>query len=181
MVQQLRNDPRYVESHYFDAIPAYHQDVMVTSGKLSGRGLITVEPLVFTSKASSSAEDGQEMYVFYHVGDRIMHHQRDSVHTGLLATLMDEGLSRCAFSRLPSKYGVTASLELDYKAPLPANSYIVLRAKNTDAKQRKSWAQGSLEVLDSSCTLEKHGEVIVEGSVLMIEPKWAKYIVWLFN
>lgn len=172
-IKGLRADPDFVESRYCDVIPKYHQGFMVTSNQLSGPGLLTVEPLVFTSR------DNGTMYVLYHVGDRVQHHRQGepAVHNGFLATLMDEGLSRCAFARLPHKYGVTATLDLSFESPLPPNSYLVLRATPTGAQGRKSWAEGTLYVLDSVAP----SEPVCRGKVLMVEPKWAKYFTWMFG
>jgi acyl-coenzyme A thioesterase PaaI-like protein len=172
-IRSLRADGHYVESRYCDVIPKYHQGFMVTSNQLSGPGLLTVEPLVFTAK------DNSTMYVIYHVGDRVRHHRKGdpSVHNGFIATLMDEGLSRCAFSHLPHKYGVTASLDLSFEAPLRPDSYLVLKAASTGSKGRKAWAEGTLCVLDSVAP----AECVCRGKVIMVEPKWAKYFTWLFG
>lgn len=230
MVQALRRDPNYTESAYSEMVPKYHHKTMVTLGTLSGAGLLTVEPLVFSSK------DRKSMYIFYHVGDKALHHTKHHdqgntttttttttqnnknigsvfesltvnwlpswahnyytqlvqgmttitnplpvVHTGLMTTLMDEGLSRCAFPSLPSKYGVTASLQLDFERPLPPNSFIVLRAQATKNEGRKSWAEGTLELLTDQSSTTTASLPLVEGRVLMVEPKWAKYVVWLFK
>lgn len=49
------------------------------------------------------------------------------VHGGLLATLMDECLGRTAIACFDQKTGVTANLELNYRAPANSNSFYVIR------------------------------------------------------
>lgn len=170
-VKKLREDPNFVETRYYDAIPDAHRENMVTSGLLAGQGYLTVEPLVFTNV------NQQEMYYLYHVGERLSGHE-GIVHGGLLATLLDEGLSRCTFPSLPNKYGVTANLNINYKAPVPAESYLLLHAKVTDAKGRRVKAQGEIHTLKDVAADE---QILVEGTVTMVEPRWAKYFLWLFK
>lgn len=94
------------------------------------------------------------------------------VHGGLLATLLDEGLGRTTFTALPNKIGMTANLNINYRAPTKAGQYIVLRARVTKAEGRKAWAEGHIETLP-----ENEGEkpvVLVEGSGLFVEPRQVK-------
>lgn len=173
VVQKLRNDPNYIESRYYDVIPDEHQENMLTAGLLAGQGYITVEPLVFTHT------NKQDVIYLYHVGDKLSAHEEQGIiHRGFLATLMDEGLSRCSFASLPNQYGVTAKLDLKYKAPVPSQSYLLLHAHVTEAKGRRVKAEGNLHTLEAN---KKAETVLVEGSVVMVEPRWAKYLLWLFN
>lgn len=90
------------------------------------------------------------------------------VHGGLIATILDEGLARCCFAALPNKVGVTARLLINYRAPVPAGSYVVLRAKTTDVDGRKAWVEGRIE------SLVAEGEkptVYAEATALFIEPR----------
>lgn len=164
-VQQLRQT--HNESRYYDLIPAQHRENMVTSGILASDGALTVEPFVFTNK------DETEMTFFYHLGNEVAGHE-GIVHGGLLATILDEGLSRCAFPSLPNKYGVTAKLEISYKKPVPTSSYLVLEAKVIESKGRKVVSEGIVHTLDDKTPL-------VKGKAIMIEPKWAKYFIWLLE
>ncbi|KAA8916223.1 hypothetical protein TRICI_001620 [Trichomonascus ciferrii] len=171
LVKKLREDPNFVETRYYDAIPDEHRENMLTSGLLAGQGYLTVEPLVFTNV------NEKEMYYLYHVGNRLSGHE-GIVHGGFLATLLDEGLSRCTFPSLPNKYGVTANLNINYKAPVPAESYLLLHAKVIDAKGRRVKAQGEIHTLKDVAADE---QILVEGTVTMVEPRWAKYFLWLFK
>ena len=93
------------------------------------------------------------------------------IHGGLLATMLDEGLARCAFNSLPNKIGVTASLTVNYRKPVPAGSYLVLKAETTKVEGRKVWVKGRIEMLGQN---EKPGQMLVEAEGLFIEPKYAK-------
>lgn len=165
-VIRLRNDKNFRESKYYDAVPVEHRNTMITANLLAGPGYITVEPLIFTNNRN------KEMIIFYHIGDKVEGHQ-GIVHGGLIATLLDEGLARCSTLSLPNGYGVTGSLEVNYRAPIPSNSYIVLRANTVESKGRKIVLQGKLETLDA--------RLLAEGQVVMIEPKWAKYVIPIFK
>lgn len=168
LVKQLREDPDVEESRYYDAVPILHRENMLTTGLLAGKGVLTVEPLVFRNTKTGKS------YVFYHVGNRMDGHD-GIVHGGLLATLMDEGLTRCGFPFLPSKYGVTASLVLNYRSPVRSDSYIVLVSEVEEAKGRKVIVKGRLESLpDTGSPI-----TLVEGEVILVEPKWAKYLTWM--
>ncbi|CAN6641103.1 hypothetical protein TRVA0_018S01838 [Trichomonascus vanleenenianus] len=170
LVLKLRRDSRFKEKRYYDEIPEQHKENMLTSGLLAGRGYLTVEPIVFANSETN------EMIYFYHIGDRVEGHP-GIVHGGLLATIMDEGLTRCGFPALPNKYGVTAKLDLNYKAPVHANSYVVLKSRVVEQKGRKVVVKGQLETL----TAGEVPTVLVDGEVTMVEPRWAKYLLWVLK
>jgi hypothetical protein len=89
----------------------------------------------------------------------------------LLATLLDEGLARCCFPALPNKIGVTANLNIDYRAPAMANQYVALRAETIQVEGRKAWVEGRIETLPADGT---EPVVLVEAKALFIEPKQAR-------
>lgn len=181
-VQHLREEnavtQRWREGRYYDNIPLLHRGHMLTSGLLRGPGYLTVEPIWFQDKKAG------EIVVFYHVGDKLDGHD-GIVHGGFLATLMDEGLTRCGFPLLPNKYGVTGTLELNYRAPTPADSYLVLHGKVESVNGRRVVTKGRLCLLPSYEEAGKtaagslEGRVLVEGEALLVEPKWAKYFLWM--
>jgi hypothetical protein len=169
-IEKLRADPEFNESWYFTDLPANHKQHMLTSGLLTGEGKISIEPIKFQSK------DGKKLYIFYHVGDRVQGHE-NIVHGGFLATLIDEGLVRCAFPHLPRKYGATATLELNYRQPSFIDSYLMLECNFVNVKGRKVWVEGAMYNLNEDGPGPKP---LVEASALVIEPRWAKYISWMF-
>ncbi|KAI0476128.1 hypothetical protein GGR56DRAFT_693413 [Xylariaceae sp. FL0804] len=109
-------------------------------------------------------------------------------HGGALATVLDESLGRCAIMRFPARTGVTARLELQYRAPTLTNDFYVIRTRPETApprlvggeeedeeeaarrrrraaeeEKRKLWVEGALETLD--------GRVCVEARGLFVVPK----------
>jgi adenylylsulfate kinase len=134
-----------------------------TAGTLSGPGKLWVPPLVFLEKG------GKSTVIMYYIGSNLCGHQ-GIVHGGLLATLLDEGMARCCFSALPNKVGMTANLNVNFRKPMPADSYVVLRAVTTKVEGRKAWVEGRLE------SLTPEGEtptVYAEASALFVEPRQA--------
>lgn len=93
------------------------------------------------------------------------------VHGGLLATLMDEGMAKCCFAALPNKIGLTANLTMNYRAPAPAGSFVVLKAAVKKAEGRKVWVEARIEALGEGV---EPGKLLVEAEGLFVEPKFAK-------
>lgn len=160
---KLRSRPEFSESRPHLKIPAELRSHNLTGGTLMGAGKVVVPPLVFSEKG------GKSLVSISYLGADLCGHP-GIVHGGLLATLLDEGLARCCFAALPNKIGMTANLNINYKAPAPAGSFVVLRAKTTKVEGRKAWVEGHIE------TLVGEGEkpvVLVEASALFIEPRQA--------
>ena len=67
-----------------------------------------------------------------------------------------------------SRSGVTANLELNYRAPTPANQFYVLTAEpiKSECTDRKARIKGRLETLD--------GKLCVEATGLFVVPKGLK-------
>ncbi|KAH7037528.1 HotDog domain-containing protein, partial [Microdochium trichocladiopsis] len=88
------------------------------------------------------------------------------VHGGAIATVLDETLGRCAVRMFPARTGVTANLEMDYKAPTRTEGFYVIRDKGNGKGDRKRWVVGSLERMD--------GTVCVKAKALFVVPKGVK-------
>lgn len=161
---ELRKNPKIVESRPHLKIPEQFRGHHLTSGLMSGPGKLVVPPITFLEKGGSS------MTMLLYLGGDICGHP-GIVHGGALATILDEGLARCSFQALPNKIGMTANLNINYRAPLPGDTYVVLRATTTKVEGRKAWVTGRLE------SLPKNGDqptLFVEAEALFIEPKQAK-------
>lgn len=132
----------------------------LTAGTLSGPNMIAHTPVVLIRKPESSSlaldTDKNELppavaadyIVIYHLGSKLCGHQ-GIIHGGLLATLLDESLCRAGFPLLPNKLGVTASLNIKYLAPTPADGIAVLHAWPTKLEGRKVTIQGTLSSLSA--------------------------------
>lgn len=86
-------------------------------------------------------------------------------HGGLLATVLDESLGRCAILRFAAKTGVTANLEIKYLKPTMTNTFVVIRCLPIleGSTDRKGYVEGRVETLD--------GKICVEAKALFVAPK----------
>lgn len=159
----LRANPEFKESRPHLKIPESMRPRSLTAGTLAGPNKIVVPPYVFSER------DGKSLVSLMYLGSEICGHP-GIIHGGLLATLLDEGLARCCFPALPNKIGVTANLNIDYRAPAMADSYVALRAETVKVEGRKAWVEGRIETLplDGSDPV-----VLVQAKALFIEPKQA--------
>jgi 3'-phosphoadenosine 5'-phosphosulfate synthase len=160
---ELRTRPNFSESRPHLKVPGSFKSQNLTAGTLLGPGRVVVPPFVWSEKG------GKSLVSISYLGADLCGHP-GIIHGGMLATMLDEGLARCCFAALPNKVGVTANLNINYRAPAPAGAFVVLRAKTTKVDGRKAWVEGHIE------TLVGEGEkplVLAEASALFIEPKQA--------
>jgi len=160
---ELRSKPEFTESRPHLKIPESMRSHSLTGGTLIGPGKVVVPPFAWSEKG------GKSLVSISYLGVDLCGHP-GIVHGGMLATMLDEGLARCCFAALPNKVGMTANLNINYRAPAPAGSFVVLRAKTTKVEGRKAWVEGHIE------TLAAEGEkpvVLVEATALFIEPRQA--------
>jgi len=167
LVKSLRSNPAYSESRPHLRFSDAHRATSLTAGTLSGPGKIVVPPIVFLD------EEAKSMVLVCYLGDLVCGYP-GFVHGGLLATLLDEGLGRCTFTALPNKVGMTANLNINYRAPTKAGQYIVMKAQVTKAEGRKAWAEGRIETLPK--TEDEQPIVLVDGSALFVEPRQVKLL-----
>jgi len=169
---ELRAHPDFRESRPHLKIPPEVRQHNLTAGTLAGPGMIVVPPYYFNEK------DGKSMVQIFYVGPDCSGHP-GIVHGGFLATMLDEGLARCAFPAMPNKVGVTANLQISYLKPTMAGQFLVLKAKTTKVEGRKAWAEGWIESLEVP-----EGEEpvkLVEASALFVEPKHANILKSLYR
>jgi acyl-coenzyme A thioesterase PaaI-like protein len=164
LLVELRADPKFTESRPHLKIPAPLRQHSFTGGDMISSNKLAVPPMVFTTK------DGSEMVGIFYLGRSLCGHP-GIVHGGLLATLLDEGLARTCFNALPNKVGMTATLTVDYRAPVVAEQWVVLIGKTTKVEGRKAWVEGYMASLDKD---GKTGKPLVEGRGLFVEPRNAK-------
>ena len=140
----------------------------LTTGPLGGSRALAYQH-VFHHAASN------EVVSVVHVGPAVAGWP-GVVHGGAIGTVLDESLGRCAIKTLTGHTGVTARLELSYRAPTLANRFYVVRCRplaeeELDDKERgkagrKAWVVGSLETVD--------GKVCVEARGLFVAPRGLK-------
>lgn len=169
LYQRLDGDASLKKYYNSETLPSQHHKNHVGSGLLFGPDLFEVDPVVFLDPVNS------ELTAFYHLGHQLVS-QDGRLHNGVTATILDEGLCACGFSRLPSKRGVTANLTIDFINQAPPGSTVVLHAKVSESKGRKAVIEGTLS------TFPLNGEKPIEiakSKLVMVEPKWFKYFRWL--
>ena len=171
VARQLRQNQAFIETRPHLKIPEAARSHNLSGGTLAGPGKIWVPPLMFLENG------GKSSVTIAYLGNDLCGHP-GIIHGGLLATILDEGMARCCFAALPNKVGLTASLTLNYKAPLSANTYVCMRAKTTKVEGRKAWVEGRIESLVG----EGEAPVIhVEASALFIEPRQATVCMGKFH
>lgn len=190
---------RHTVEHPYD-VPAEQAAYSLTAGTLAGPNMIAHTPLTLVAKPGAADADTSndpvipgyndddeaagepflhEIVVFYHLGSRLCGHQ-GLIHGGLLATLMDESLCRCGFPCLPNKLGVTASLNIKYLAPTPADSIVALHARCVRVDGRKATIRGRISVIQTTDPADPESlytaKTCVTGEALVIEPRWVAKI-----
>ncbi|KAI0364841.1 Thioesterase/thiol ester dehydrase-isomerase [Pilatotrama ljubarskyi] len=151
----------WYETRPYLNLPEERRVNSLTAGTLKGPGKLAIPPLV------RSRHDATENWIFIHVGRALCGHE-GVIHGGLLATLLDESLARVALLNLPEKVGVTANLNINYKAPTRADQFIVIKVKLDEAQGRKARVSGTVE--------DMAGNVLVEANALFIQPRYAKLL-----
>ncbi|KAF2967171.1 hypothetical protein GQX73_g6358 [Xylaria multiplex] len=168
--KELRTREGFTEARPHMKIPDGYRSHHLTGGLLAGPARIVVPPLVFTE------DGGKSIVALSYLGVDLCGHP-GIIHGGLLATMLDEGLAWCCFAALPHNMGVTANLNINYRSPAKADSYVVLRATTTKVEGRKAWVEGRIE------TLVDEGEtpvVLAEATALFVSPKQAALMTNIF-
>ncbi|KAK0110092.1 hypothetical protein ONS95_002748 [Cadophora gregata] len=157
IVQSLSTDPTWTSHDAYTSLPIPERSARLTTGPLAGARALGGYQRVF-----QNAETGETVTVVWFGG--AIAGWPGVTHGGVIATVMDESLGRCAIRQFPSKSGVTANLELNYLKPVVTNSFYVIRAvPEQGVTERKCWVQGRLETLE--------GRVCVESRALFVVPK----------
>ena len=161
----LRADASYTESRPHLRMSETMRQHSLTAGALAGPGRIVVPPLVFCDDTHG------KLVSLVFLGENLCGHF-GIVHGGLSATLLDESMGRCGLAALPKRTGVTARLTVDYRKPVLAGRYVVIKAEVVKIEGRKVWVKGRIEDLGDGKGKEKgEGEVLVEGEALFIQPR----------
>jgi hypothetical protein len=129
---RANEDPEaWYEARPYQSFPEERRANNLTAGALHGPGRLALPPLV------RARWDESEGLIIVHVGRGLCGHD-GIVHGGLIATLLDEALARTvsnplfysilllnvrvqAMQNLPERVGVTANLNINYRAPTRAD------------------------------------------------------------
>jgi len=178
LAQKLRADPAYIESRPHLKIPNSQRKHSLTAGILTGPGKIVVPPFVWHTKGDPVTGELPELVSINYFGPDLCGHP-GILHGGFLATMLDEGLIKACVPALPNHIGMTANLDLNYRAPAMAGNYLCLKAKTTRVEGRKAWVEGWIETLVDESKGEKPVK-LVEATALIIEPRQAAVSFPLF-
>jgi 3'-phosphoadenosine 5'-phosphosulfate synthase len=163
VVRDLRSKPEFTESRPHLKMPKSMRSQSLTGGTLIGPNRVVVPPFAWNE------EGGKSLVSVSYLGRDLCGHP-GIIHGGFLATMLDEGLARCCFAALPNKVAMTANLNINYRSPAPADTFVVLRAQTIKVEGRKAWVEGRIE------TLVGEGEtpvVLADATALFIEPRQA--------
>ncbi|PYH45388.1 PaaI family thioesterase [Aspergillus saccharolyticus JOP 1030-1] len=157
IVQRLRADPDYEEAEVYGNFSEEDKMQRLTSGPLQGSRGIAFQRTFYNDKEKTAvnvAYLGQGLEGW-----------PTMVHGGALGTVIDEHLGRVAIRNLPQRTGVTANLELQYRAPVLSNKFYTFHATLDQERstERKAYVRG--EVRDMV------GKLCVEASALFVVPK----------
>ncbi len=84
---------------------------------------------------------------------------RGYVHGGIIATLLDEIMSKAVRSH--KIVGMTRHMEVDYKRPVPSCAPIRLEGRVLRSEGRKHWVEATI--------INAHGTELAHGKALFIE------------
>ncbi|ORZ01175.1 HotDog domain-containing protein [Syncephalastrum racemosum] len=140
-VMAARENPDYFEIDAYGFMKPAAKLHSLTASTLRGKGKIIVPPVLFYNKSQT------EVMAAVHLGTDLCGHA-GIVHGGMLATLLDEILACVAMPALPNKIGFTANLNIDYRKPLMADQWVILRGRLDRAEGRKAYVEAWIESVD---------------------------------
>lgn len=157
IVQDLRNDPDYVEYEAYEDFSEEDKRHRLTSGPMSGSRGLGLQKVFWNDKRKAAIS-------VIHFGSGL-EGWPSMVHGGALGTVIDEHLGRAAIRRFPAATGVTANLNINYRCPVYSFNFYTLHTK-LDTKRstdRKAYVQTELR--------DVTGRVCVEATGIFVVPK----------
>lgn len=99
-----------------------------------------------------------EKYVFTFTPQR--HHQgwAGVTHGGIIATLLDEAMTRMLYEL--KTIAVTAQMTIRYRRPLPAGQPVIIRAWQTDRRDRLIQCDAELVLPDETVIASARGQLM---------------------
>ena len=82
------------------------------------------------------------------------------VHGGIIASMLDEMLSRAAMIGETNRFRMTAKLEIRYRAPVPTGQLLKLRAVIEKRRGRISFTKAELRLPDGTVAAEANGMMV---------------------
>ena len=130
----------------------------LTQSNLTGPGRMTLPPFIFYD------DQLQTLTQIVHCGPNVCGFPT-IVHGGFLAILLDEAIGRIAARTLPGRTGVTAYLNIDYRAPTYANQILAITARVEKLEGTKVFVTATVSPANNP------SEILVSAKSLFVEPK----------
>jgi len=111
---------------------------------------------------TSPTLDFPEVVAVFHLGSEVCGH-KGIIHGGLSAALCDEVMGTVSYIYNLGQPSFTANINLNYKKPLFANSWILIRSKVYNSEGRKVFIEAQME--------DGNENQYVNGTALFIKPK----------
>ena len=94
---------------------------------------------------------------------------RGYVHGGIIATLLDETMSKAVRSH--NVVGMTRHMEVDYRRPVPCGAFLRIEGRLYHHEGKKHWAEAS--ILDQAGTVLAHSK----GLFVEVRPRREKVVL----
>lgn len=99
------------------------------------------------------------------------------VHGGIVASMLDEMVSRAAMMGEPNRFRMTAKLEVRYRKPVPTEQLLSLRARLLRRRGRVSFAEAEIRLQDGTLLAEAEG-TLVEIELAAVDPDQLEELGW---
>ncbi|KAJ5325877.1 hypothetical protein MYU51_001087 [Penicillium brevicompactum] len=160
IVRELRSNPDYEEKNVYDNFADEHKSRRLTSGPLAGSRGLGFQRVFWNGREKTNVS-----VVFLGRG---MEGWPTMIHGGAIGTVIDENLGRIAIRHFPERTGVTANLNLNYRAPVTSDKFYTLHTSLDEEQSTDRKAYAKCEVRDMA------GKICVEASGLFVVPKKLK-------
>ncbi|OOQ82877.1 thioesterase family protein [Penicillium brasilianum] len=162
IVQRLRGNPDFVEMGVYENYSEESKTHRLTSGALGGSKGFGLQRAFWNEK-----EHRLISVVFMGSG---IEGWPTMVHGGALGTIIDENLGRAAVRHFPARTGMTANLNINYRAPVYSDNFYSIHSTLDPEQSTDRKAYVRCEVRDMT------GRVCVEANGLFVVPKKLKLV-----
>ncbi|GAA5799683.1 HotDog domain-containing protein [Helicostylum pulchrum] len=155
IVKELRSSEEWYETTPYNYMTPSAIEHSLTAHSLRGPHKILRRPLKFFNK------DKTKCIVIVYLGDHMCN--KEVIHNGVLATLLDEHLAYVTLPHLPNSTGFTANLNVDYHETVSPNQWMIIQGQLDKVDGRKAYADAWIENIK--------GVRIAEARALYISPR----------
>ncbi|KAJ5101118.1 hypothetical protein N7456_007170 [Penicillium angulare] len=157
IVQELRKNPDYVEADVYQDFSEESKRHRLTSGPLAGSRGIALQRVF-----SNDAEKKMVSVVYF---GSALEGWPTMVHGGALGTVIDENMGRAALRHFPARTGLTANLNINYRAPVYSGNFYTFHTQLDPERSTDVKGYVSCQIRDQA------GQLCVEASGLFVVPK----------